>query len=98
MDLVLRVVEAPGAGPAIGAAEDRVRPMRVVDAAQFRSGAVERFRPGNSDELIAPAPAVRPRAALQPAAPDHRPGKSGAMRHRGRDIPEQARWVGIAGV
>ena len=33
MDLVLRVVEAPGARPAIGSAEHRTRPVRLVGGA-----------------------------------------------------------------
>ncbi len=46
VDLVLRIVKAPGAGPAIGAAEYRARPVRRIDPAQFRGDAVERLGPG----------------------------------------------------
>ena len=43
MQLALGVMESSGAGPAIGPAEHRMGPMRLVDAAQFRSDAVERL-------------------------------------------------------
>ncbi len=96
VELVLRVVKAPGAGPAVGPAEDRARPVRGVDAAQFRGDPVERLGPRDRHEFVAAAPAVGSRAALQPAAPDHRPGDPRPVRHRGRDVAEQRRGIGVA--
>src|SRR5580700_4834219 len=66
MELVLSVVEAPRAGPAIGPAEHGARSMRVVDPAQFRGDTVERLGPGNWQELVAAPPLIGPRTAFQP--------------------------------
>ena len=96
MELALRVVEAAGAGPAIGAAEHRARPVPVIDAAQLAGEQVERLVPGDRHELVAAAAFVGARAALEPAAADHRPGDARPVRHRGRDVAEKNRGGGIA--
>src|SRR2546430_13476742 len=59
---------------AIGAPEHRARSVHLVNPAQLASCTVERLVPGNRHEFIAASPIIRLRAALQPAAPDHRPG------------------------
>ncbi len=96
VELVLRVVEAPGAGPAIGPAEHRARPMRGIDPAQFGGDAVERLGPGDRDKFVRASPPVRPRTTLQPATPHHRPGDARLVRHRSRDVAEERRRRGVA--
>src|SRR3712207_7332441 len=44
VDLALGVVEAPGAGPAVGAAEDRPRPVPIPDPPQFSAEEVQQDR------------------------------------------------------
>ncbi len=96
VELVLRVVKAAGAGPAVGAAEHRARPVRGVDPAQLRDDEVERLGPGNRHQFVAPPPCVGARTPLQPAAPHHRPGDPRPMRYRGRDVAEQGGGIAIA--
>src|SRR3546814_10006193 len=50
VDVALRVVEAAGAGPAIGAAEDRLVAVLAADAVDLGGGDVQRLVPGNGDE------------------------------------------------
>src|SRR5207248_3675385 len=93
---MLRIMKAPGARPAVGAAEHRTRSMRIVDAAQFRGGPVEGFVPRHGDELVATASRVRRRAALEPSAPDHRSRDACLVRHRGGNIAEERRGDRVA--
>src|SRR5207248_5008711 len=93
---MLRIMKAPGARPAVGAAEHRTRSMRIVDAAQFRGGPVEGFVPRHRDELVATASRVRRRAALEPSAPDHRSRDACLVRHRGGNIAEERRGDRVA--
>ena len=74
MQLVLRVVKAAGAGPAIGAAEHGARPMPVIDSAQLAGEPLEGLVPRDRQKFVAAAALVGSRAALQPAASDHRSG------------------------
>ncbi len=82
VELVLRVVKAPGAGPAIGPAEHCARPVRGINPAQFGGDAVEalparRARTNSSR----PRRGSGPGPLLQPAAPHHRPGDPRAVRY-----------------
>ena len=95
MDLVLRVMKTPGAGPAIGAAEDGARPVRAVDAVAVRRRAGPALRPGNRHEFVAAAPPIRAGPVFEPAAPDHRLATRAHVRYAGRDITEQRRGIGI---
>src|SRR5271170_7019043 len=96
MQLAWRVVEAPGARPAIGAAEDRARAMSRVDPPQLRRDEIERARPLDRDKRLTAAPAVWAGATFGPAAPDHGPSDPRAVRHRGGNVAEQRRGVGVA--
>jgi len=91
-----RVVEAPGARPTIRPAKDRARAMCRVDAAQFTGDEIERGRPRNGYKPVTPALSISPRPALEPAVADHRFGDPRPVRHRGGNIAEQRRWVGVA--
>ena len=96
VELAWRIVEAPGARPSIGPAEDPDWAMSRVDALQFRRDEIDRALPLDRHEPVAAAAAIGAGAALEPAAPDHRPGDPGMMRHRGGDIAEQRRRSGVA--
>ena len=74
MHLALGVMKAPGARPAIGAAEYGARPARVADAAELVAEQIERLLPADGDELVAAAAMVGARPALEPAAADRRLG------------------------
>ena len=89
VELAWRIVEAPGARPSIGPAEDPDWAMSRVDALQFRRDEIDRALPLDRNEPVAAAAEIGAGAALEPAAPDHRPGDPGMMRHRGGDVAEQ---------
>ena len=97
MDLALRVVEAAGARPAIGAAEHRARAVVLAHAAEFGAEQVERRVPGHRHELVAAAAIVRTRSVLQPAAADHRLRDARPMSQGAGEILDDAVWIGIAG-
>ena len=96
MQLPRRVVEPSGARPAIGAAKHRAWSIGAINALQFRRDEIERARPVDGHEFVAPTLPIRARTALEPAAPDHRPDDPCPMRNRGGDIAEQRRGVGVA--
>ena len=79
VDLALGVVEAPGTGPAIGAAEDCAGPEIVAHAAQFAGELVEHRRPRHRHIFVAAAAVVGTRPVFQPAAADHGLGDAGAV-------------------
>ncbi len=64
VDLALRVVEAPGARPAVGAAVDRFVPVLRPHPVELRRGEVEGGVPRDADERLPPAPGTAGRAAL----------------------------------
>ena len=66
MQLVLRVVKAAGAGPAIRAAEHGARPMPVIDPAQFAGEPLEGIVPRHRHKFVAAAALVGSRAAIRP--------------------------------
>ena len=69
MHLALRVVESAGAGPAVGAAVDRLVAVGVDDAAQFVGEQLGELVPRHRDELVGTAPVLGPGPSSQPAAP-----------------------------
>jgi len=93
--LALRMMEAAGAGPAIRATEDRMRPMRIADASKLRGEQVERPVPRHRNEGVAAAPVGLARAVLQPPTPHHRMGDAGLVAKRGREIVQDAIWIRI---
>ena len=95
MKLAWRVVEAPGARPAIGPAKDGARAISRVDAAQFIGDEIERARPGDGYKPVASPLSISTRPTLEPAAPDHRFGDPRSVRHRGGNIAEQRRGIRV---
>ena len=69
----LRVVDAPGTAPPVGATEDRLRPVLAVDAPELRSDEIEGLIPGHLHEVVPPPTPVGAWPILQPAAPEGRP-------------------------
>ena len=80
VDLTLGVVKAPGAGPAVGAREDRLVAVQRLDPAELARREVEGLLPADGDEwLVTPAAAVLLRAALEPALAHRRLHDAGAV-------------------
>jgi hypothetical protein len=68
MDLALRVMEAAGARPAVGAAEDRAVGVLVLDPLELIGDEIERLVPLDLDEgLLAALFGIGAGALLQPA-------------------------------
>ena len=74
--LALRVVEAPGAGPAVGAGVDGRVAVLADDAPELCRRAVERLLPADGDPLVGAAAGVRARARARAT----RGGSPGARR------------------
>ena len=83
VDLALGVVEAAGARPAIGAAEDRAGTVRVAHAAQLGAEQIERLVPRIGDEFVAAAASSGP----GPRSSQPRRTIGCAMRARWRSAP-----------
>ena len=83
MHLALRVVEPPGAGPAVRAAVDRLVAVGVDDAAQFAGQQFGELVPGHGDELVGAAR----RAGPGPVASQPRRTAGPAIRDRCRIEP-----------
>src|SRR5262249_33144097 len=86
VQLALRVMETPGARPAVRATEDRAGSMCVAYPLELVCQQVEHAVPGHRDELIPAAPVVGTGSALEPAAPDHGKGDPRPMPDRLRKI------------
>src|SRR5262249_14871455 len=95
VDLALSVVETPGAGPAVGPAEDPSRAIFGVAAPQFHRDEIEGCGPGDRHELVAAAPLISCGAALEPPAPNHWPGDPRGVRHDGGEVAEQRRRIRV---
>ncbi len=72
MNLTLRVVKAPGAGPPIGATVDRLRPMPLDDAAQFGGKQVRRSFPAYRNKRFLTSLGAWPCPIIEPPGPHHR--------------------------
>ena len=86
--LALRVVEAPGAGPAVGAGVDGRVAVLADDAPELGRRAVERLLPADGDPLVGAAAGVGARAVLEPPAAD-RGVRDARPPVAGDDVPEQ---------
>src|SRR5690625_1970847 len=72
-ELRARMMIAPGAGPAIGATKDRLRPAGSVDPLQLGGGEIEGGLPVDGYHLVPPAPvATDLRPLFKPGPPDMR--------------------------
>jgi hypothetical protein len=95
--LALGVVEASGAGPAVGAGEDGRVAVGVLDAAELPGDQVERPLPAHLHEgLRPPAAAVSRGPALEPAPAHRRLGDAAAVPHRVLERLADRGGVGIA--
>ena len=94
MNLALRVVETSGAGPAVGATEDRGSAIFRSDPRQFIRKQIEHFVPGARNELLVEdARAVC--APVQPRLAHHRPQNAGLVAHRGRKVLQDRGGRGV---
>ena len=98
VQLARRVVKAPGAGPAVGAAEDGAGAMGRVDPPQFRRDEIERPRPVDRHERVTAAPAVRRRGRVRAsrAGPSARRSARGAHTEAGM-LPSSGEGSGSRG-
>ncbi|CUK20615.1 Uncharacterised protein [Achromobacter sp. 2789STDY5608615] len=94
--LALRVMEAAGAGPAVRAAEHRLRAVLVAHPAQFGGQQVQRLGPADRHIVVAPSARVRSRPAFQPAAPHHRRGDARRVIQRVGEVLDQRIGIGVA--
>src|SRR3546814_17870517 len=81
-------METRGAGAAVGAGEDRLRPEGVAHPRQFAGQQVEGGIPLALDERVADLAALRPGTVVQPGAPDHRLQAAGLVSQRTAAIAE----------
>src|SRR5262249_1654490 len=95
MELALGVMEAPGARPAVGAAEDTPAAVEVVDPTQLPRHPVDGGRPAHGHERLAPTAAVGPGPAVEPPGADHRLGDPGRVPEATRDVLKERRRIGI---
>ncbi|MBB2706949.1 UNVERIFIED_ORG: hypothetical protein GGE63_005091 [Rhizobium esperanzae] len=98
MDLALGMMKASCAGPAIRAAENRLRSGFVVNAAKLVGDKIERFRPADLHITVAPTFPGIIRLAFKPAAPDGRPPDAGGAVGDCGQISEQGRWMRVGGM
>ena len=93
LQLALRVVEAPGARPAVGAGKDRGIAEVPADARDLVRDEIDRPVPVERHIGIAPAP--RSAVAVEPTAPRHRPGNARGMMHGIRNRGHDGRRLGV---
>jgi hypothetical protein len=100
MELALGVVEAPGTGPAVRAAEDRLVTERGAHAVQLVSEQIKRGGPINLDVLVVGAATViiGARAVLEPPAAQGGAGDAGAGILRVGDVGDRRGRIGVIGV
>ncbi len=95
LQLAARMVEAPGRGPAIGAAEDAGRAVLGTDAARLLRHQPHRAVPGDGHEGVAAAQRAAP-PAFQPALADMGPvHAAGGVNDVGHAL-DQAAGEGVA--
>jgi len=89
-------MEAAGAGPAVGTAEDRGVAIGLLHPLEFTGNHVQRLVPryGHKGFCAASPAAVRP--VLQPALADHGPTDAALGIHCVRDRLDDRRRIGVA--
>src|SRR5205823_411513 len=91
------VMEAPGGGPAIRAAEDRAGAVLASHARKLVGGKRQRLLPAHFDERLGAAPFAAGRLALLEPALAHRgPGDAHRRIHHLRDRAEHRRRIAVA--
>ena len=98
VELALGVVEAAGAGPAVGAAEDGFGAVVSVDAVEFGGEELGGGLPIDGDEGVGAAVVRRAGAVVEPAFADHGLLDAGGAADGAGDVVEDGGGVGIAGV
>jgi len=92
VQLALRVVEPPGAGPAVRPAEDRLVAVGRAAPGPVRPRArSSAWSQPTSTNGSAAAPVGRPRPVLQPPAPHGGPGHAGGVTQASGNVAEQRR-------
>lgn len=94
VELGLGVMQAPGAGPAVGAAVDRRGAVLRVCVLQGSGHEVQRRVPADVDERIDAAPTV---GAVQPGGADGGPGDAVLRMDRALHGAQQRRRVAVSG-
>ena len=94
--LTLGVVEPTRAGPAVGAAVDRLVAMGVDDTAQLAGEQFGEVVPGHRDELVGAAPVARARPVFEPATSDGRAAHPRLVTYRAGQVAQQRRGIGVA--
>ena len=89
VQLALRVVEPPGAGPPVRATEDRLVAVSTADPGQLGRDQVQRGIPADFAERVVPAPVARAGTVVEPAAAHRRPPHPGGVPQRAGDVAEQ---------
>ncbi len=96
VDLALGVMEAAGARPAVGAAEDRAVRMRLLHPLELAGDAIERLVPRQLDErLLSTFVAIRAGAVLEPAPAEGRPADPQPRHLVGQHVQADRRRIGI---
>lgn len=100
MQLALRVVKAPGARPAVGAAEDRLIAVIGANAVKLTCGEIQRSVPVELHVLVVgvTAPVVGAGAVGKPAAPDRRLSHPRAGAVGVGDVRDRGGRVRVVGV
>src|SRR5579864_8695999 len=95
MYLALRVMESPGAAPAVGAAVNGLWTVPAGHPLELIRDRANGGRPIDGNEGFCPAAIRRLRTAVEPPCPDHRLRHTRAMPDAPRDIRKQRRGIGI---
>lgn len=92
MELLARMMEAPGGGPAVAAAEDAGGAVRVAHAGDLAGDEGDRPVPGEGNEFLGPARRAAGAVAGEPALAHIRPVDArGGMHGRGNARDERRR-------
>jgi hypothetical protein len=98
VDLALRVMEASGARPAVGAAEDRTVGVGALHARQFPGEEIQRLVPWQLDERFLAAPlGIGAGALLEPALAHGRPAYAQPRHLVGQHVQADRRGIGVLG-
>ena len=95
VQLALRVVEAAGAGPAVGAAEDRLVAVLGPHARQLTGHEVEGLCPADLHEVVVSPALVGPRPLFEPAPTYGGTGDPRRTLDRVQEVVEEGRRVGV---